>query len=129
MSLSPKAAQDLCRPLQSSEVAKGDTEPLLDTAGSRDQARSILQPLSGALKVLCSKPEQERMLSRWLGQLSADQFASRCVRPIMRHVDSVAPQLVSIPGKLNLNCCHWRKLLTGDAHNCTATLSGLSCAM
>ena len=44
--------------------------------------------------MLCSKPEQERLLSRWLGQLSADQFASRCVRPIMRHVDSVAPQLV-----------------------------------
>ncbi len=63
-------------------------------AGSREQAHSILQPLAGALKVLCSKPEQERVLSRWLGQLSADQFASRCVRPIMRHVDSVAPQLV-----------------------------------
>ena len=36
------------------------------------------------------------MLARWLGQLSADQFASRCVRPIMRHVDAVAPQLVKI---------------------------------
>ena len=67
---------------------------LCASAGSRDQAHPILQPLAGALQVLCSQPEQERMLSRWLGQLSADQFASRCVRPIMRHVDSVAHQLV-----------------------------------
>ena len=51
------------------------------------------------LRALCSKPEQERMLSRWLGQLSTDQFASRCVRPAMRHVDSVAPQLVRCEGQ------------------------------
>ena len=41
------------------------------------------------------------MLARWLGQLSAEQFVSRCVRPIMRHVDAVAPQLVK------LTLCQW----------------------
>lgn len=74
-------------------------EPRGDVAGSRDQAHSILHPLAGVLRALCSKPEQERMLSRWLGQLSADQFASRCVRPVMRHVDFVVPQLVRVKGQ------------------------------
>ena len=70
-------------------------------AGSRDQAQTLLPLLAGALRALSAKPEQERMLARWLGQLSADQFVGRCVRPIMRHVDAVAPQLVK------LSLCQW----------------------
>ena len=70
-------------------------------AGSRDQAQTLLPLLAGALRALSAKPEEERLLARWLGRLSADQFASRCVRPIMRHVDAVAPQLV------NISLCQW----------------------
>ena len=66
------------------------------------------------------------MLARWLGQLSADQFASRCVRPIMRHVDAVAPQLVKI-STLPMDTCKPVQCVgndMGDLSHCQACCMG-----
>ena len=99
---------------------------LADSAGSRDQAQTLLPLLAGALRALSAKPEQERMLARWLGQLSADQFASRCVRPIMRHVDAVAPQLVNILPcqKTHESQFHAQTTMLENLINCQACCMG-----